>query len=63
MGRNACNASDRVDKLGVWDGPLAGLARYGGRDYWFEVEASNREDPPAKRRYLLYALTDGELAD
>lgn len=46
-----------------WDGPLAGLARYNGQDYWFEVEAFDWDDPPAERRYLLYSLTEEELAE
>lgn len=46
-----------------WDGPLAGLAHYNGRAYWFEVEAFDWDEPPAERRYLLYSLTDGELAE
>ena len=41
---------------------MAGLAHYGGSDYWFEAEAFDRDNPPSQRRYLLYALTDEELA-
>jgi hypothetical protein len=46
-----------------WDGPLAGLARHNGQDYWFEVEVFDWDDPPAERRYLLYSLTEEELAE
>jgi len=46
-----------------WDGPLAGLAHHAGRDYWFEIEAFDSDDPPIERHYFLFELTDQELAD
>ncbi len=45
------------------DGPIAGLARYDGRDHWFEAENFNWDNPPADRRCFLYALSDEELED
>jgi hypothetical protein len=48
-----------------WDGPIAGLARYDGREHWFEVEEFDWDDPPpaSERRFRLYALNDEELRD
>ena len=45
-----------------WDGPMAGLARHDGSDYWYEAEAFDWDTPPSERRYLLYPMTDEELA-
>jgi hypothetical protein len=45
-----------------WDGPLQGLARYEGRLHWFEVESFNIDDPSAMRTYVLYPLSDQEIA-
>jgi hypothetical protein len=46
-----------------WDRPLCGLAHHNGRDYWFEIEGFDPDDPPAEFRYFLYPLTDEELED
>jgi hypothetical protein len=46
-----------------WDGPIAGLARFAGREHWFEAEPFDWDDPPSERRYWLYALTDDEVED
>jgi hypothetical protein len=46
-----------------WDRPLSGLAHHNGRDYWFEIEDFDPDDPPAEFRYFLYPLTDEELED
>ena len=47
-----------------YDGPVAGLARYNGKDYWYSVDpsqpwAARFEDRP----FLLFELTAVELAE
>jgi hypothetical protein len=43
-----------------YDGPVSGVARYRGREHWFEAEP---EFYAQKRRMLhVYPLTDDELA-
>jgi len=50
--------------VSYWDGPINGVATYDGRDCWFEAEGFDWEDElPHSRRYLLYELTDEELAE
>jgi len=50
--------------VGYWDGPISGIATYGGRDCWFEAEPFDWEnETPHSRRYFVYELTDSELAE
>jgi hypothetical protein len=49
-----------------YDGPLSGVARYGGTEYWFEAEGRKDEAFALRmkdRRFFLYPITAEELAD
>ena len=35
---------------------------YEGQSHWFEVASFDADDPPPTRRYVLYPLTDEEIA-
>jgi hypothetical protein len=47
-----------------WDGPIAGIAAYEGREYWFRaIFDESVDDWTSPRRFELVALTDGEIAE
>ena len=49
-----------------YDGPLSGVATYGGADYWFEAEGRADEAFALRmedRRFVLYPITPEELAE
>ena len=49
-----------------YDGPLSGVARYGGAEYWFEAEGREDETFALKiedRRLFLYPISADELAE
>lgn len=64
--------------LGYWDGPLSGICLIDGQKYWFECIEEWRDnnkwpdendpayedfEPPWYRRYLIWKLTDDNLAE
>jgi len=52
--------------IDYYDGPLSGVARYRGTEYWFEAEGRKDEGfalAMKDRRFFLYPMTAAELAD
>ncbi len=48
-----------------YNGPLSGVARYQGSEYWFEAEGRKDEGfalTMRDRRFVLYPITPKELA-
>ena len=49
-----------------YDGPLSGVARYDGTEYWFEAEGRKVESfaiTMEDRRFFLYPITAEELVE